>query len=52
MLYFNNDYAEGCHQNILDALVKTNLEQTLGYSEDAYCAAAREYGFKGEPHRR
>ena len=42
MLYFNNDYAEGCHQSILDALVKTNLEQTLGYSEDAYCAAARE----------
>ena len=42
MLYFNNDYAEGCHQSILDALVKTNLEQTLGSSEDAYCAAARE----------
>ena len=42
MLYFNNDYAEGCHQSILDALVKTNLEQTLGYSEDDYCAAARE----------
>ena len=42
MLYFNNDYAEGCHQSILDALVKTNMEQTLGYSEDAYCAAARE----------
>ena len=42
MLYFNNDYAEGCHQRILDALVKTNLEQTLGYSEDSYCAAARE----------
>ena len=42
MLYFNNDYAEGCHQSILDALVKTNLEQTLGYSEDSYCAAARE----------
>ena len=41
MLYFNNDYAEGCHQSILDALVKTNLEQTLGYGEDDYCAAAR-----------
>ena len=25
MLYFNNDYAEGCHQSILDALVKTNI---------------------------
>ena len=42
MLYFNNDYAEGCHQSILDALVKTNMEQTLGYGEDDYCAAARE----------
>ena len=42
MLYFNNDYAEGCHQSILDALVKTNMEQTLGYSKDSYCAAARE----------
>ena len=42
MLYFNNDYAEGCHQSILDALVNTNMEQTLGYSEDSYCAAARE----------
>ena len=42
MLYFNNDYAEGCHQSILDALVKTNMEQTLGYGEDSYCAAARE----------
>ena len=42
MLYFNNDYAEGCHQSILDALVNTNMEQTLGYGEDDYCAAARE----------
>ena len=40
MIYFNNDYSEGCHEKVLEALVKTNLEQTPGYGEDAYCAKA------------
>jgi len=40
MIYFNNDYSEGCHQKVLDALIRTNLEQTLGYGEDEYCAQA------------
>ena len=40
MIYFNNDYSEGCHPKIMDALVRTNMEQTFGYSEDEYCAAA------------
>ncbi len=40
MIYFHNDYAEGCHQKVMDALVRTNMEQTPGYSEDKYCAAA------------
>ena len=40
MIYFNNDYSEGCHEKVLEALVKTNLVQTLGYGEDEYCAAA------------
>ena len=40
MIYFNNDYAEGCHQKVLDALIRTNMAQTLGYGEDEYCAAA------------
>ena len=40
MIYFNNDYSEGCHQKVLDALVRTNLVQTLGYGEDEYCAKA------------
>ena len=31
MIYFNNDYAEGCHQKVLDALIRTNMVQTLGY---------------------
>lgn len=40
MIYFNNDYSEGCHQKVLDALIRTNMEQTMGYGEDEYCAAA------------
>ena len=42
MIYFNNDYSEGCHEKVLEALVKTNLEQTPGYGEDHYCARAGE----------
>ena len=34
MIYFNNDYSEGCHEKVLEALVKTNMVQTLGYGED------------------
>lgn len=40
MLYFNNDYSEGCHEKVLAALTQTNLVQTPGYGEDAYCARA------------
>ncbi len=40
MIYFNNDYSEGCHEKVLQALVRTNLEQTPGYGEDHYCASA------------
>ena len=42
MILFHNDYSEGCHHKILEALVKTNMEQTPGYSEDKYCAMAAE----------
>lgn len=42
MLYFNNDYSEGCHEKVLEALVRTNYVQTPGYGEDAYCARAAE----------
>ena len=42
MRYFNNDYAEGCHQAVLDRLIETNFEQTYGYGEDAHCQAAAE----------
>ena len=42
MIYFNNDYSEGCHEKVLSRLVQTNLEQTLGYGEDEHCAHAAE----------
>ena len=40
MIYFNNDYCEGCHQRILDKLTDTNLVQTPGYGTDEYCRRA------------
>ena len=42
MIYLNNDYSEGCHEKVLQALPRTNLEQTPGYGEDHYCASAAE----------
>ena len=42
MYQFQCDYNEGAHQRILDRLLETNLEQTVGYGEDHYCAQARE----------
>ena len=43
MVYFNNDYCEGCHPKILEKLTSSNFEQTPGYGTDDYCkeAAAR-----------
>ena len=42
MILFNSDYIEGAHPSILDALIRTNFEQTPGYGEDSYCDEARE----------
>ncbi|MFQ7311963.1 MAG: threonine aldolase family protein [Sellimonas sp.] len=42
MILFNNDYAEGAHPKVMERLLQTNMEQTVGYGEDAYCEAARE----------
>lgn len=42
MIYFNNDYAEGCHPEVLRRLTETNLVQTPGYGTDEYCAAAAD----------
>lgn len=40
MHYLKNDYSEGCHPRILEALSKTNLESTTGYGLDEYCTQA------------
>lgn len=37
---FRNDYSEGAHENILKALMDTNLSQQDGYGEDDYCLEA------------
>lgn len=42
MIYFNNDYCEGCHDSILEALGKYNMTQTPGYGEDDFCKAAAD----------
>ena len=42
MLRFNCDYLEGCHPAILDALAKTNMEQTSGYGLDPHCEHAAQ----------
>ena len=41
MYSFKNDYSEGCHPRILDELIRTNLEQTVGYGCDEHCEHAR-----------
>lgn len=42
MIYFRNDYSEGAHPKVLQALVESNLVSTPGYGCDEYCACARE----------
>ena len=41
MYSFRNDYSEGAHPKVLEALASTNLEQTVGYGMDPRCEAAR-----------
>ncbi len=42
MVLLQCDYQEGTHPRILDAIVKTNFEQTPGYSTDIYSDKAKE----------
>lgn len=42
MLTFENDYSEGCHPQVLEALVKTNLESLPGYGSDSYSEEAKK----------
>ena len=43
MISFVNDYSENACPEILDALIKTNLEGNPGYSSDLHSAKAAEY---------
>ena len=42
MYSFRNDYSEGAHPRILNALVESNFEQVDGYGEDPYTTRAVE----------
>lgn len=42
MLFFENDYSEGCCPEVLEALVKTNLEPLTPYGSDIYSQRAKE----------
>jgi len=42
MNHFECDYTQGAHPQIMEMLVKTNMEQTTGYGEDIYCTKAAD----------
>jgi threonine aldolase len=42
MYSFKNDYSEGAHPRILNALIEGNMEQVEGYGEDTYTKQAIE----------
>ncbi len=42
MYSFKDDYSEGAHPRILQALLETNLEQAAGYGEDQFSKEAKE----------
>ena len=41
MISFRNDYSEGAHPSVLEALSRSNFETTCGYSMDPFCDEAR-----------
>ena len=42
MYSFTNDYSEGAHPKILEAMMKENLNQQTGYGLDTHCIHAAE----------
>lgn len=42
MISFESDYNNGAHPKVLEALIKTNDEQTLSYGFDRFSVAAKE----------
>lgn len=39
---FTNDYSEGCHPAVLEALTRSNMEQQAGYGDDDYSKSAAQ----------
>lgn len=42
MIHFDCDYMAGAHPEVLNAIVKNNTVQTVGYGADDYCQRARQ----------
>ena len=42
MIYFDSDYMEGAHPEVMRRLVETNLEHTVGYGCDPYTQQAKD----------
>lgn len=42
MIHFDTDYMSGAHPKVLERLIETNAEQTVGYGCDAYTAEAKD----------
>ena len=42
MIRFTNDYSEGAHPRILEAMGAANTEGNFGYSTDPHCENARQ----------
>ncbi len=42
MLHFDTDYMVGAHPELMRRLMETNLEQTVGYGNDAYTHRAKQ----------
>lgn len=42
MIYFDTDYMAGAHPKVMERLMQTNAEQTVGYGCDQYTLRAKE----------
>ena len=42
MLFFRNDYGQGCIPEILEHMNQTNMQSHVGYGEDEICAHAKQ----------
>ena len=43
MISFMNDYSEGAHPHVLELMMKSNLEQNIGYGNDHHSDRAKQY---------